>query len=552
VRAATVARFEESYRQIAKAVGISRGNESGVSTLEVVHEWLSNERNGKWVMVVDNADDMEIWTTTVPPMGAPVKVDQNHGAPIPAARRLHSFLPDSRNGSILITSRNREVARLLAGSYSQILQVDEMNELEAMELFSRKSGGGHDPADIAMLTEKLDYIPLAISQAASYIAERAGRMTISKYLTELRNLDQKAIKILDASIDEPHRDEDRSNSVVATWMISFRHIQTTMPSAARLLSLMCLFDRQRIPEDLLVEQYTPETVAIVKRKPWWWRGGCFGRKTKAPESLCEKSEIPTDCNFERDYLTLNNYALIKTDKDGQHFEMHRLIQLTTKRWLELQNTLSSWTSRYIVLMHNNYPWPEYESWNKCQALFPHAQMARRYRPTDPALLENWGFLLQNAAAYAHEKGLFQDADDLNRTAASAFESTLGKAHPNTLRLLNNLADTLYSLNRFSEAENMHRRILSHREKIYGEAHEETLKTVYMIGNILLSQGKLSESETMYRRVLKVREKQYGITHRDTRLVAMKLMGNLRSQGREEEADELLIRAFPSDLNEEQS
>jgi hypothetical protein len=424
-----------------------------------------------------------------------------------------------------------------------------MNEQEAVELFSKRSVGGHDDYEVADLVKKLDYIPLAISQAASHIAERAGRMTIAEYLVELDSLDQKSLKVLEASIDESHRDDGRSNSVVATWMVSFWCIQTTMPSAARLLSLMCLFDRHTIPEELLTGQYPLETVSILKRRSWWRRYSGFGQKTKPQKPLNEK---PTDdSNFSRDHLTLHNFALIKAEKDGQHFEMHRLIQLATKRWLELQNNLSYWTSRYITLMHTAYPWPEEsnEAWSKCQSLFPHAQRARQYRPTDSVLLQNWGFLLQSAAAYAHELGSFADAEIFNRDAVSAWESMFGKNHPNTLGLVSNLGYMLLSLNRLQEAEGIHRRVLVLREQMSGKDDEETLKAVYAVGNVLLSKGKFNEAERMYRRVLVVREKRLRNMHRDTRLVVVKLMGTLRTMGREEEVDELLLRAFPSEKND---
>ena len=38
---------------------------------------------------------------------------------------------------------------------------------------------------------------------------------------------------------------------MATWQISFEHIRQERPSAAQLLSLMSLFDRQGIPYHLL-------------------------------------------------------------------------------------------------------------------------------------------------------------------------------------------------------------------------------------------------------------------------------------------------------------
>jgi hypothetical protein len=62
--------------------------------------------------------------------------------------------------------------------YSQLIQVDETNELEAIESFSKKVGDYHNATDVVHLVRKIDYIPLAIFQAASYIAERAECMTL--------------------------------------------------------------------------------------------------------------------------------------------------------------------------------------------------------------------------------------------------------------------------------------------------------------------------------------------------------------------------------------
>ncbi|CAO2658195.1 Nn.00g059180.m01.CDS01 [Neocucurbitaria sp. VM-36] len=549
VRGATIAKFEDSYRAIARAVDIPGYKDKKTNILQTVHEWLSNESNGKWVMVVDNADDMDVWTTAVPPMSdRQGNVGQQNAPRDSTAVRLLSFVPESRNGAILVTSRNREVARLLTGSYPQILQVDEMEELEAIELFNKKSGGGHEPTEVATLVKKLDYIPLAISQAASHIAERAGRMTITQYTNELANLDQRALKLLEASIDESHRDKERTNSIIATWMISFRHIYNTMPSVARLLSLMCLFDRQGIPEDLLVGQYAPpEPIPKVMKISWWKRRRRFQRKKVRPAN---PDSLKPDNNFERDYIMLNNYSLIKTDNSGTHFEMHRLVQLTTKRWLELQSELQFWMERYITILHAAYPWPEdsADDWAKCKTLFPHALMAKAYQPIEKTFLQDWCLLLQNAAASAHERGLFQDAEDLNRTALKAWETSFGKDHPNTLRLLSNLGTMLLSLGQLQEAEKIHRHVFSVRERLHGPDNEETLKSAYTFALVLYDLGKLEEAERLYRRVLEGREKTYGITARETRFVVLKLMSTLSSLGRQEESDALMMRAFPSDLN----
>lgn len=60
-------------------------------------------------------------------------------------------------------------------------------------------------------------------------------MTISKYL--------------DAG--DLRRDESASNSVVATWQMSFEHIREERPSAANLLLSISVFNPQGIPESVL-------------------------------------------------------------------------------------------------------------------------------------------------------------------------------------------------------------------------------------------------------------------------------------------------------------
>ena len=46
---------------------------------------------------------------------------------------------------------------------------------------------------------------------------------------------------------DTRRDWSAVHSIFMTWQISFDHIRGQRPSAARLLSLMSLFDRQGIP-----------------------------------------------------------------------------------------------------------------------------------------------------------------------------------------------------------------------------------------------------------------------------------------------------------------
>ena len=206
--------------------------------LRLVRSWLCNELNGRWVMIVDNADDSGVF---FPPHNRP------HTHPADSLDRsvepLSDFLPQTLNGSILITSRSRDVAFQLIGKYTDIIRVNPMDQEHALALVQNKLQGSFDPDDAAALVKALDYMPLAITQAVAYINQRAPRATVSSYLQVLRKGDQDRAKLLNTDIGDFRRDGKASNSIIATWQISFGHIRRVRPSATQLLLLMSLFDQ---------------------------------------------------------------------------------------------------------------------------------------------------------------------------------------------------------------------------------------------------------------------------------------------------------------------
>ena len=298
MHASSTARFEEGYRKIAERAKLPGWDQPDVDILRLVYSWLCDEANGRWVMIIDNADDLNVFSCPSDRLkGSKDDISSN------AAATLLEFLPQSPNGSILITSRSRDVAFRLTGSYADIIRVHPMDQAHALALLRNKLEGSFEQDDAVALVEALGYMPLAITQAAAYISQRAPRATVSRYLQDLRNGDRDRAKLLDMDIGDSRRDGTASNSIIATWKISFEHIRRERPSATRLLSLMSLFDRQGIPESLLGGRYQEDNDA--------------------------------DSDFEDDLNTLTSFSLVAIDVDGHRFEMHRLVQFSTRKWLEL-------------------------------------------------------------------------------------------------------------------------------------------------------------------------------------------------------------------------
>ena len=55
--ASNAARFEQSFREIANCVMISGRQNPKANIFQLVHDWLRDERKGKWVLILDNVDD---------------------------------------------------------------------------------------------------------------------------------------------------------------------------------------------------------------------------------------------------------------------------------------------------------------------------------------------------------------------------------------------------------------------------------------------------------------------------------------------------------------
>ncbi|RDW82157.1 hypothetical protein BP6252_03269 [Coleophoma cylindrospora] len=312
VHASTSARFEESYRRIAEVAKINGLDKPDINIFQLVSNWLCDEANGRWVMIVDNADDPNVL----------FQQNTDYGS-VKVAYSLADYLPQSQNGSIVITSRRRDVAFRLTGRNSDIVTIKEMDQDHALALLYKKLQGNSDTADAIQLVQTLDYMPLAITQAAAYIGQNTPRINLSKYLHILRASDKGRASLLKKDVGDPRRDGKASNSIMTTWQISFEYILREQSSAARLLSFMSLFDREGIPEALLRQVY--------------------------------EEDSDTEADFEDDISTLTSYSLVTVNVEGDEFEMHRLVQYSMKKWLEQHNKLEYWKEKYIEIMGNAFP-----------------------------------------------------------------------------------------------------------------------------------------------------------------------------------------------------
>ncbi|KAI1608989.1 hypothetical protein EDD36DRAFT_446781 [Exophiala viscosa] len=488
----------------------------------MVHNWLSDENNGRWTMVVDNADDEQVMLNS-----RKSETDSEASATVLSDRSLADYLPSSSNGSVVITTRNRKVAEGLIEYAEDILDLGPMDVDVAVVFLTKKLKkleGMCSRDDLTDLARQVDCMPLAMSQAAAYLNQRAPRMSLSKYLWELRSSDEGRARLLQADIRDPRRDGKSSNSIMTTWYVSYEHIQHTHNSAARLLSLMSLFDREGIPDHLLRRQYLDK-----------W--------PSENEDKDQTRERQSEMDFEDDVATLRMYSLIGTGINEQLFEMHRLVQFSVRKWLEIRDELKWWQRRYVDVLEQRFPFGDYENWSTCQALFPHVQMLISYSTNEASFRQKRAVLLYRAAQYATDHGLYGIAEMMAGISVAEREVVLGKDGTRTLSSMNILASVWWHQGKYKQAEEMHRQALTEREKLLGVNHESTFMSMNELALVLGSQGKYEQSEPMFRRVLAGLEKVLGADHLRT-LTAMNNLGVvLEKQGKYEQAEEMHRRAL---------
>ena len=508
-------------------------------------------------MILDNADDPTIFFNTCE---GGQKMDADNSDHAQAS--LAAFLPQTQNGSILVTSRSRDAAFRLTGSDKDIIGIEPMNERHALDLFTKKIQGEFDDGDATGLLQALDYMPLAISQAAAYINQRAPRITVNRYLEDFQGSERNKARLLDTDVGDLRRDSSAFHSISMTWTISFEYIRQHRPSAARLLSLMSLFDRQGIPASLLRHHYEDDDIELdvdqddglkvhaSLPKKFITRFRAIRRSKSGNQSL--QGRVVEDDNeteqdeicFRDDVHTLKGYSLIgTTDAAGELFEMHRLVQLSTRRWLDSHGESERWKTKYIVNMSKAFPNGEYKNWTTCQALFPHVQALLAYRPTSNKYVPFWAAVLDNAGWFARVKGDFLIAERLNRQALEDREKVLGPKHLNTLISVNNLAVVLRNRGKYKESEEMNRRALKGIEKVLGLEHPDTLTSIDNLASVLQLQGKYKESEEMYRRALTGRSYVFFSQHLNTLISVNNLALLLLYLGKYKESEELCRRAL---------
>jgi hypothetical protein len=269
---------------------------------------------------------------------------------------------------------------------------------------------------------------------------------------------------------------------------------------------MSFFDRQGIPETLIQSQYKmgdwdkshgddnrsdrDEDDAPDSRSDNEFEGDQRSDRDKddAPDSRSDDdqrsdrdedgaSDSESDNEFENDIMMLRQYYFLSIGVDGTTFEMHGLVQLAMRKWLEKHGQLERWKQKYIRKLFEEFPTGEHENWQKCSVLFPHAKGAIIQKPKGEDSIGEWATLLYHAAWYAWTRGIIADAESLLVKSMNARNKLFGLEHEKTLSSMA-MVGLVYTLRgRLKEAEELELQVMETKKRVLSEEHPNTLTSM---------------------------------------------------------------------------
>ncbi|CAI6028482.1 unnamed protein product, partial [Clonostachys chloroleuca] len=451
VHADSEATFTSDYKTIGKKLAVD-DRLDGFDLLEAVRSKI--ETRSRWVMVLDNADDLELF-------GVGRAQPRNN-------KDLHEYIPHASQGIILWTSRDAHIAGTLVGSRRGI-EVQSMSTNEAATLLARVRDKESTLKEegVNVLLEELQHLPLAISQAGAYM--RRMSMTVEEYLSLLAQ-GKTRWEVLKWSDFDRHRRPTVSNSVLETWRISIEQIRAESEISYQILHVIAYVDSQDIPQELIA--------------------AAAGRNRIDDEGM-QLTDLDVRGAITR-LVEFSFLGLRQNEEGGCSYEMHKLVQEAIRYGLRMRGPMETGLGEMV---DREGGLEKGEAYYSSVAL----QIVRDLFPVQEG--KPWG--------------RWREKETVDKRVWDLRREVLGERHPDTISSMASLATTYHEQGRYNEAEQLKDQALNLRREILGEKHPETISSMASLATTYHEQGRYNEAQEVSIRVLDLRREVLGEKHPET-------------------------------------
>ena len=429
---------------------------------------------------------------------------------------LHDWLPAGASSCrVLLTSTNKGFTE-----YAAPVPLGGFDRPQSVDYLTRRTGRD-DPAGADAVAEELGDLPLALAQAAAYLA-RKTRLTYRGYLERL------ATTPLADALPAEQAGGAYPRSVAAAITLSIQAVLEDNPDVGPVLAALAVLDPAGTSLDVLDHVYphltnleTAIAAAFLSETP----------DTPAPPAASAARDV--------DDLTalLTDASLTTTSSDS--VTIHRLIARTIREHLTphldaiLTAAADGLTDHVDQRPRPTPPEHSFRTAGHATALFHHAHTAGEACALHVA---DMGF---DVATVLRDDGYPRSALPIDEATISLRTEHLRPDHPYTLHSRNNLALTYSDLGRHHDALTLQEDTLARFEKALGPDHRDTLRSRDNLAAYYSNLGRYHDALALDEGTLARLEKALGPDHPYTLHSRDNLASTYSNLGRHHDALTLL-------------
>lgn len=501
----------EQYAALARELDLTPLHADTASAVRALRAYLRG--HSRWLLVLDNAE---------------------------SPGELADWLP-AGSGHTVITSRNPAWGELAAR-----VAIDVLPRPESVELI-HISRPGVDETGADRLAEALGDLPLALAQAAGFLAETG--MSVDHYLGLLET---RAEELLDQSPPQSH-----PNPLAAAIRMSTDRLAEVDPSALALVRIGAFLAPEPIPAYILTHSISTAD-------------------DDRPQELEElTATVASPVAAHRSLGRVGSYGLARIVDSG--LQLHRLTQAVLRHQLPASHT-PAYRSYVQALLVAAYPGDERAptNWPRWAQILPHLLATDPASSPSPDLRDLacrtcvylWSrgetHLAGNLAEHLHRRwsehlgpddrhaldaasqlvsvlvviGSYRRASELGEDTLTRCRRVLGDDHVVTLSAAHNLANCLHEIGAFEYARKLNTDTLARRRRVLGDEHFLVQHSAHNLGRDLRELGEVKAARQLHEDILAYRRRNLGDDYPTTINSATELGLDLRSLGQLDAARKL--------------
>jgi tetratricopeptide (TPR) repeat protein len=419
------------------------------------------ENQSKWLLIIDNADDLSI---------------------------CREYLPSKGNGCILITTRlsdnvidpqwNTIVIKSFSNSDSnQFLQKRVKQEYES------------DPEGAKQLIDKLGRLPLALDQAVGYIVE--NKLTFRQYLEKYKDIEEgKKLREAVGFLSGEHV------SVYTTYLMALEQTVANFFVAVELIRICAFLHNETIQEVLFTEN------------PAIW-GNELAQQLKKPLGFSELCSHVT------------RYSLMQWNAQKKFLIIHPVVQQVIRGELS-PDKQKEYLEKAIIALNSIYPEEEQINFglrdilnesirdilNESSRLFPHVYNIFNWVNSYEIILPELARLIYKAGCYLMIICQYENAEQFYNLALE-ISRKIHNANPTeqtelpVANSLNNLAELKEIQSLYQDAKSKFEEALEIRVRCLDEDNYLIGQSKHNLGRLNFHLGQYSEAYKLYQEALQI-------------------------------------------------